>query len=122
ELNQSYIAGLLLRRFLFIFALTLLFDIRDFRKDRLARTLTFPGHFGTVFTKVLAVVALFLFVVLVHFQETGPVQVALYASAAAAGLVVYFSREDRPDAYFSVFADGMMLLQFLLVWVSMRWF
>jgi hypothetical protein len=111
---------LILRRVLFIFALTLLFDIRDIKKDGLAGTLTFPVKFGTVFTKFLSVSALLAFAVLVHFQEEGAVRWALELSAVVAGLVVYFTEEDRPDYFFAILADGMMLLQFLIVWFFIR--
>ena len=116
SLSSSYNLLLLLRRFLFIFALTLLFDIRDSRKDRLAGTVTFPGRFGSVFTKALSGAALLVFTILVFISETGSVLPALALSAVAAGLVVYYAEEDRSDYYFAVLADGMMLLQFLAVW------
>ncbi len=109
---------LILRRFLFIFALTLLFDIRDIQKDALANTLTFPVKFGTVFTKILSVAALLVFMGLVFFQETGAIRWALEASAIISGLVVLATTEKRPDHFFALFADGMMMVQFLLVFVA----
>lgn len=111
---------LILRRVLFIFALTLLFDIRDKKKDTLAGTLTFPVKFGTVFTKFLSITALLVFALLVHFQEEGTVRWALEISAVVAVPVVYFTEEDRPDYFFAILADGMMLLQFLTVWAFMQ--
>lgn len=111
---------LILRRFLFIFALTLLFDIRDRQKDTLSGTLTFPVKFGTVFTKALSTAFLLAFCGLIWFQETGAVETSLILSVVVAGLVVWFTSEKRPDYYFMILADGMMLLQFLLVWLFLR--
>jgi 4-hydroxybenzoate polyprenyltransferase len=109
----------LLRRFLFIFALTLLFDIRDVQKDKRTGTVTFPGKFGVPFAKILSLSALAFFILLTLFQETGNERVALVLSAVFAGIVVAFSEEERPDYYYAGLADGMMLLQFLLVWLFM---
>lgn len=115
NLNQDYHLLLIVRRFLFIFALTLLFDIRDYRKDLLTNTVTFPGRFGTVFTKGLSVAALLGFMGLVFVSESGGMMLALELSAVAAGLVVFGTEEDGPDYFFAILADGMMMLQFLVV-------
>lgn len=111
---------LILRRFLFIFALTLLFDIRDTEKDRLAGTRTFPVQFGTVFTRMLSLSALLLFSLLVYLVETGPMFWALEASAVFAAITVSCTHPKRSDYFFTLFADGMMMLQFLLVYLFGR--
>ena len=108
---------LILRRFLFIFALTLLFDIRDTQKDRLAHTLTFPVKFGTVFTKLLSLFALLLFMGLVYLKETGSIRWALEVSAIIAAVTVSITTPKRSDCFFALVADGMMMLQFLLVYL-----
>ncbi|QMU26906.1 UbiA prenyltransferase family protein [Adhaeribacter radiodurans] len=109
---------LLLRRFSFLFALTLLFDIRDFEKDRITSTLTFPGLFGVRLTKVFSLFLLLIFAVLTYFTEKGNVLLSLELSAVIAALVVWFSHEKRSDYYFLILADGMMLLQFFLVYLA----
>ncbi|MBK0404298.1 hypothetical protein I5M27_14975 [Adhaeribacter sp. BT258] len=119
EIGLEELSRFLLRRFLFIFALTLLFDIRDLQKDKRTGTVTFPGEFGVPFAKILSFSALAFFMLLTLFQETGNERIALVLSAVLAALVVVFSEEDRPDYYYAGLADGMMLLQFLLVWLFM---
>ncbi|MDQ3291340.1 MAG: hypothetical protein M3Q05_08635 [Bacteroidota bacterium] len=109
---------LLLRRFFFLFALTLLFDIRDFEKDRITSTLTFPGLFGVRLTKVFSLLLLLIFAVFTFFTEEGLVLLNLELSAVVAALVVWFSHEKRSDYYFLILADGMMLLQFFLVYLA----
>src|SRR5207253_1891070 len=109
---------LLLRRFFFLFALTLLFDIRDFEKDRITSTLTFPGLVGVRFTKILSLVLLLIFAGLTWFTESGLMLFSLELSAVIAAMVVWFSHEKRNDYYFLILADGMMLLQFLLVYLA----
>ena len=117
DLGENYNQSLLLRRFLFIFALTLLFDIRDVQKDTLAGTVTFPGRFGIVFTRILSGTFLLLFMALVLISETGLIIAGLEFSALVAGVVIFYTDESRSDYYFAILADGMMLLQFLAVWL-----
>lgn len=115
------VGALFMRRFTFLFALTLVFDIRDYKKDIIMRTLTFPGLVGILLTKVLASVSLLIFGVLSWFTETGPALISLELSAILALLVVWFSNEKRSDYYFLILTDGTMLLQFLLVYVAANW-
>ena len=111
---------LFIRRFSFLFALTLLFDIRDYVKDKVTNTLTFPGLVGVRNTKVFSIGLLVLFSVLTWQTETGPALQALELSAIAAAFVVLFSHEKRNDYYFLILADGMMLLQSLLVYIALQ--
>ncbi|GAA4310878.1 UbiA family prenyltransferase [Nibribacter koreensis] len=110
---------LFVRRFLFIFALTLVFDIRDLNKDRMTGTVTFPGKWGVAKTKRLALMALLLFAVLLPATINWQVRLALGLSALGSAWVVWNAHENRSHYYFLVLADGMMLLQFLLVWLLM---
>jgi 4-hydroxybenzoate polyprenyltransferase len=119
EIGVTEIYRFLLRRFLFIFALTLLFDIRDVEKDKRTGTITFPGKFGVPFTRIISLAALVIFIFLSVMQESGNVEISLVLSAVFSGIVVAFSEEKRADYYFAGLADGMMLLQFLLVWLFM---
>lgn len=114
-------AGILfLRRFCFLLALALLFDIRDYRKDKLTGTLTLPGLVGIRPTKFLSLTLLGIFAGLTGQTESGPALPGLAVSALAAVLVVVFTHEKRSDYYFLILADGMMLLQFLLVYFFMQ--
>lgn len=109
---------LLFRRFLFILALALLFDIRDFSYDRTMNTLTIPGLIGVRSTKLISLGLLFIYVLVSLQAEQGPVQVALLASAIGAGLVVLFSSEEKPRMYYLLLADGAMLLHAGLVYLA----
>lgn len=109
---------LLLRRFLFILALALLFDIRDYTYDRSKNTLTIPGLIGVRYTKVVSLVLLAAYGWLSVASETGGVQSALLASAIIAGMVVAFSDENRPRVYYALLADGAMLVHAGLVYLA----
>ncbi|WP_181306690.1 UbiA family prenyltransferase [Rufibacter sp. XAAS-G3-1] len=110
---------LFLRRFLFLFSLTLVFDIRDVHKDKLTQTVTFPTKWGVQNTKRLALVILLLYALLVPAGTAPHLRIALGAAGIGAALVVWNAHEYRSQYYFMVLADGMMLLQFLLVWLLM---
>ncbi len=117
---QPEVLWLFLRRFLFILALALLFDVRDYAYDRDMNTLTFPGWIGVRNTKLLSLGLLLLYVlVLLASGERGLVLWALLASALGAAVIVWRSAENRPRAYFAILADGAMLLHAGLVLLAM---
>ncbi|ALI99205.1 UbiA prenyltransferase family protein [Rufibacter tibetensis] len=107
---------LFLRRLLFLFSLTLVFDIRDIYKDKLTSTVTFPTKWGVQNTKKLALFALLLYAVLLPAGTAPYMRIALGIAGVGAALVVWKVHEYRSQYYFLVLADGMMLVQFLLVW------
>lgn len=108
------------RRFLFIFALALLFDIRDYSRDRARGLITFPVLMGIGATKVLGLGLLGLFGLLCPLYTSLNQMVALLLSGGCAAGVILAAREDRSEHYFLGWADGMMLLQFLLVLLFMQ--
>jgi 4-hydroxybenzoate polyprenyltransferase len=121
EAGKDLFAGenllIFLRRFLFIFALTLVFDIRDLYKDKQSGTLTFPGKWGILKTKQIALGALLLYVLLAPLSMSWTATISLGLAGIGAGLVVWYSHQYRSQYYFLILADGMMLVQFILVWL-----
>ncbi|GAB3541822.1 hypothetical protein GCM10027443_41680 [Pontibacter brevis] len=110
---------LFLRRFLFILALALLFDIRDYNYDRTTNTLTFPGWIGVQNTRLFSLGLLLLYVLLLLNTESGLVLWALIGSAVGAAMVISLSSERKPRIYYAVLADGAMLLHAGLVYLAM---
>lgn len=110
---------LFLRRFLFILALALLFDIRDYTYDRSTNTLTFPGWIGVQNTRLLSLGLLLLYVLLLLNTESGAVLWALICSVIGAAMVITLSSERKPRVYYAVLADGAMLLHAGLVYLAM---
>ncbi|MHA6250139.1 UbiA prenyltransferase family protein [Pontibacter sp. CAU 1760] len=109
-----------LRRFLFILALALLFDVRDYSYDRTTNTLTFPGLIGVGYTKLLSLGLLLLYALLLLQVEQGAVLWALLGSAVGAAVVVAMSSERKPRIYYAVLADGAMLLHAGLVYLAFK--
>lgn len=112
------VAALCLERALFIFAITLPFDIRDMTRDRAAEIWTIPLVFGRARTRLLALVILgaFILSVVLHYgvSPTSPT-LPLAVSAAITGWLLW--RADRPhdELYYVGKLDGMMALQSALV-------
>jgi len=107
---------LFIRRFLFILALALLFDIRDYTYDRNTSILTIPGLIGVMKTKFLSLGLLLLYAVLAIMTETGATVTALLIGAAGAAIVVIFSAEYKKRVYYLLLADGAMLFHAALVY------
>jgi hypothetical protein len=119
--NQPIFTGevwlLFLRRFLFILAITIIFDIRDVERDRATGTITLPGTIGVKRARYIAWVSLGLFALLVALIPQEMYRLALWLSAVATGYVVWQTYPGKSEYFFSVVADGMMVLQFLLLWM-----
>ncbi|PJJ48653.1 UbiA prenyltransferase family protein [Hymenobacter chitinivorans] len=107
------------RRFFFILALAFVFDIRDYTKDLLSGTRTFPGIFGIRAAKGIALLCLAISGLLIPQGVVPAHLLVLSIPTLLTGLLVWFADETRPDYYFALLADGVMVVQFLAVyWVA----
>ncbi|MBT9394120.1 UbiA family prenyltransferase [Hymenobacter sp. NST-14] len=120
-LGSAAVLPLFAHRFLFILALALVFDIRDCTKDRLTGTRTFPGVLGIGATKALGVAALTAAALLGPAGATTVHHAALLLPLLLAAAVVWQAEESRPDYYFALLTDGVMVVQFLTVWGAEKW-
>lgn len=111
---------LTLERVIFIFAITLPFDIRDHQIDAHTGVKTIPGYIGMMGTKKLSIAclgfALFLAALnLGHIYGAGTF-IGLFISMLLTGVIIWKADKVRHDYYFTGLVDGTMILQFLLVW------
>jgi 4-hydroxybenzoate polyprenyltransferase len=118
-LTEPLVLLLFARRFCFILALAFVFDIRDFTKDRLLGTLTFPVVFGVPATKMVALAALGAASLLLPRSASPAQLLALTAPMPLAGAVIWYATETRPDYYFALLADGVLIVQFLAVYLAL---
>lgn len=102
-------AGLLGQRFLLVLALAIVFDIRDYGRDRRAGTRTFPGVLGVAGARRLALGLLAASVALGLGRGAPPLAVLLPGALAAA--VIATAEETRGDYFFALLADGVLLVQ-----------
>ena len=110
-LHQSVgaVRGLLGQRFLLVLALTIVFDIRDYGRDRRAGTRTFPGVLGVAGARRLALALLAGSVALGLARGGAPLAVLLPALLSTS--VVIAAQETRGDYFYALFTDGLLLVQ-----------
>jgi 4-hydroxybenzoate polyprenyltransferase len=111
-----------LEKGIFIFAITLPFDVRDLKVDAHANVRTIPAIIGKKKSKLLSLILLFFCFLLViinyqlTFYESG-ILVALSLSYLLTGVLLWFSDRVQHDYFFTGLIDGTMLLQWGMVLV-----
>ena len=109
------------KRFVFMFMLCLLFDIRDIEIDRQENITTLAVFLGKKKSYLLVYNFLIFFVILSFFQflyfaDKG-VLIAMLLSAAATFFTVELTKKINSDLVYLFGIDGMMLLQAILVYL-----
>lgn len=107
----------------FLFAITIPFDIRDVEVDKANNLITFPVKFGEERCKLLSYFVLIIYIAIIFlFQLRDQIKLthaaALILSACVAAFTIFFSKKERPEFFFSVLVEGLMVLQFLLVLIA----
>ncbi len=109
------------KRFLFMFALCLLFDMRDTDIDRKTGIRTFPVQFGIknsyYFSYFILAIFLILSFIQYHFWGRPGFLFAMMISVIVTFVVIQFTKKHQSDFIFLAGIDGMMLLQALLVYL-----
>ncbi|MFN8288231.1 MAG: UbiA family prenyltransferase [Chitinophagales bacterium] len=114
---------LLLRRFLFVMALTMAFEIKDIAADRAYGIKTLPMQLGVTGTKRLAQGVLLLLLV-VNFMQYYLSEVS-FGNIMAVNVSVLLSiaciqplTEQTGDVWYYFVLDGMMFIQFVFVFIA----
>lgn len=110
-------------RAVFIFMITLPFDIRDLKVDQYNNVKTIPAVYGIPFTMKL-VLASFIFLLILAsanylFVPDSPIYFAafgLWLSLISTYIFIRISINKTDDYYFTGLLDGTMWLQFVCVW------
>ncbi len=111
---------LLAKRFLFICAITIPFDIRDLFQDKLYELKTIPVMLGEkkawLFCQALLgayLVLLILFTKTVNFDVAG-IALTIFLT----GWLIFKSNLKKNEYYYFFFLDGTMILQFAILWLA----
>lgn len=109
-----------IKRFVFMFLLCLLFDIRDAPVDESQNIKTLAVWLGKDAAYKLCFILLWVFVIFsvgeaIYFE--GHFLGAFIISAIATGLIIQYSKKNNDDITCLAGVDGMMLLQALLVYL-----
>ncbi len=119
EFGTTHISLMLIERFVFIFAITIPFDIRDMEADRTANTKTIPLLFGEKRSMVIAYgsILLFLLISVLHYSALDQffLMMAMVVSSISTLVFLKWDRAKRSTLYHYAILDGTILLQGLLV-------
>lgn len=115
---KSYLL-VFISRFVFLFALCLVFDIRDTEIDKKENIRTIPLITGIKKSYLLIYSLLGLFIMLALIQyakvnDTGRLN-AMILSTAATFIMIIYTRKNKSEIAYLTCIDGMMLLQAFLV-------
>jgi 4-hydroxybenzoate polyprenyltransferase len=119
--DKGLFAFIFLKRFVFMFVLCLLFDMRDEAIDRKENIRTLAVILGRKKCYLLAYLSLILFVVFsigqyIYYPHAGFL-IAMLISAVATMITIELTRKSNSDFIYLAAIDGMMLLQAVLVYV-----
>jgi len=118
NVSLSDITILLAKRFLFIGALTMPFDIRDIFHDYQLGLKTIPVIYGEKKAYLFCQIILIGYVVLLFlFRNNGFNNdfFALTITAVLAGWLIFHSTIEKNDYYYFFWVDGVLILQYLLL-------
>ncbi|RYF96873.1 MAG: hypothetical protein EOO00_01605 [Chitinophagaceae bacterium] len=119
DIHISSAATLLLvaKRFLFIAAITVPFDIRDLFQDKLYALKTIPVILGEkkayLFCQILLIG--YFALLLLFRQAIYPDVIALTITLIIAGWLIFKSNIKKNEYYYFLYLDGTMLLQYLVL-------
>lgn len=111
-----------IERALFIFAITIPFDIRDLKVDQHIQVKTIPAIIGIQKSKLLAgflLMLAFLIALLLYYLTVynACILAALSLSYLSTYCLITYSDKTAQDYFFTGVMDGTMLVQFLLVFL-----
>jgi 4-hydroxybenzoate polyprenyltransferase len=104
-------------RALFIFAITLPFDIRDHESDKRMKLTTIPSLIGIGKAKALSIIMLLIFIGLcyLHYYSSINIEIAMVISVVSTALLILGTHHRRHEYYFTGLLDSTIILQFMLV-------
>ncbi len=112
---------MIVERGIFVFAITLPFDIRDLIVDNHGDVKTIPGVIGIKKTKQLGylTMALAMLLALIIYSldlYDLNILIGLGISYLSSAVLISYSSSERHDYFYSGLMDGTMILQFLIIW------
>jgi len=110
----------MLLRFVFVFALCVMFDLRDMRHDLENKIYTLPNKVGIVNSYRLIYAALIFFAAIsvvqyIRYPIAGRLAGALITAAGTWLIVQYVKKHSSDDRLYLLLVDGAMLMYALLV-------
>ncbi len=116
ETDFSITGWMLLERFLFIFAITLPFDIRDLEVDAFNKVKTIPAVLGIQKTLWLSILLLIAFLTITFFIYSWNIFLGMFIFSILAAIIILKSPQQQHDYYFTGLVDGTMILQPIIIY------
>lgn len=113
----NYETGIVfVERFIFILALAIPFDIRDYSKDKFEKVKTIPGILGISKAKNLSISLLTAYIIFsVSMHGADYVSIARTCSGLFAVFLIYRIDDRLPDSFYMFFIDGVMIFHFVVL-------
>jgi len=110
---------LTVKRFLFVTAITIPFDIRDLFQDKQYNLKTLPVILGEKKAYLLCQSLLILYVIflLIFVNHLTFATIGLILVTLLTGWLIFRSRWEKNEYYYFLFLDGTLILQFLSVYI-----
>ncbi|MAZ55955.1 MAG: hypothetical protein CMP54_03065 [Flavobacteriales bacterium] len=107
-------------RFLFVLAIAIPFDIRDYNSDKIQ---TIPNTIGVINSKIFAWFCLLLIQILlvinvIQSNITMPIFLGLFLSIEICSLVIYLTNSERSSFFYSILVESLSLVMYLIVLTS----
>jgi 4-hydroxybenzoate polyprenyltransferase len=117
SISSSDTILLVAKRFLFIAAITIPFDIRDLFQDRSLALKTIPVMLGEkkAYLFCQGLLAAYLVLLFLFSKTVDANFIALTLTIVLSGWLIFKSNLVRNEYYYFLFLDGTMILQFLLL-------
>jgi 4-hydroxybenzoate polyprenyltransferase len=118
-LGNNEVLMVFIERYLFLFALAIIFDIRDIKYDE-KNIRTIPGAIGSHGTKAISFSLLVLDIcfVIAHYDELR-ILIPLLISIVLTAVFIYRAHSFSGEYYFLALLDGAMAFQFFALIVSL---
>ncbi|RYG15021.1 MAG: hypothetical protein EOO07_16315, partial [Chitinophagaceae bacterium] len=112
---------LVAKRFLFICAITIPFDIRDLYQDKLYELKTIPVMLGEKKAWIFcqALLAIYIVMLVLFAKEINPQVIGLILTVVLTGWLIFKSNIKKNEYFYFLFLDGTMLLQWLIVYLTL---
>jgi 4-hydroxybenzoate polyprenyltransferase len=119
--NKISLAIVLINNFLFIAILSLLFDIKDFQKDKENNLRSIPVLIGE--KKSYYIIQLILAVLLIStcflYNDVGfATTIALLLHILFSYVVIFKLKSSHKNFYYTILIDGLLISQALVVWIA----
>lgn len=109
---------LVVKRFVFICAITVPFDIRDLYQDRLYQLKTIPVIWGEKKAWIFcqALLAIYVLLLVLFVQHINLEVIGLTLTAVLTGWLIFKSNFKRNEYYYFLYLDGTMILQYAILY------